>query len=255
LFLKKKRPIVTSKFDSSWNMYDNHLYPGGSCRLHMLRQRLGDEAFWSGVQLYVQRFAKKTVKTSDFQNCLEEVSGLNLSRFFDEWLYSKGYPALKGDYSYDLEKNRVQVVLSQTQVDTEIPLFGIDLDIQVITDSNETLTSTVHFDQDATVTTFIDLPKGQKPSQIAIDPDFNVLFSLDMSSVDRQVLIETAKNGRSIPNRIWAYSELIKSGTRPALKAVQELIKNEPFYGVRVECKIQTHSTRNMKLTIFLYRC
>lgn len=218
-------------------MFDRHLYPGGSWRLHMLRQLLGDEAFWSGVQLYVQRFAKKTVKTSDFQNCLEEVSGLNLSRFFDEWLYSKGYPKLKGEYGYDLQTNRVKVVLTQTQVCADVPLFGFDLDVEITTESKETFTSVVHFDQEATVTTFIDLPEGQKPGQIAIDPDFNVLFSLDMASVDREVLIETAKNGRSVPNRIWAYSELIKSGSRPALKAVQELIKNEPFYGVRVQGK------------------
>src|SRR5690606_29062523 len=28
-----KRPIVTRHFQSSWDMYDAHLYPGGACRL------------------------------------------------------------------------------------------------------------------------------------------------------------------------------------------------------------------------------
>lgn len=212
---------------------------GGSWRIHMLRQLLGEDAFWAGVQLYIQRFAKKTVKTSDFQNCLEEVSGINLTRFFDEWIHSKGYPKLKGEYGYDIEKNRVKIVLTQTQVDQEVPLFGFDLGVQVITDSKETFSSSVHFDENKTATAFIELPQGQKPSQIAIDPEFNVLFSLDMSSIDRDVLIETAKNGATVPTRIWAYLELIKSGTKTALKAVQELIKNEPFYGVRIECKLE----------------
>lgn len=35
------RPIVTKTYDSSWNMFDWHLYPGGAWRLHMLRCMLG----------------------------------------------------------------------------------------------------------------------------------------------------------------------------------------------------------------------
>lgn len=39
------RPIVTKEYESSWDMYDKHLYPGGSFRLHMLRNIIGDSAF------------------------------------------------------------------------------------------------------------------------------------------------------------------------------------------------------------------
>lgn len=35
------RPIVTRRFDSSWQLFDAHLYPGGAVRLHMLRRLLG----------------------------------------------------------------------------------------------------------------------------------------------------------------------------------------------------------------------
>ena len=87
------RPIVTRTYSSSWSMYDDHLvgrwvdgwlsgwvgrlssslpifcflihplthppthsqYPGGSCRLHMLRKLLGDEVFWRAVKVYVER--------------------------------------------------------------------------------------------------------------------------------------------------------------------------------------------------------
>ena len=44
-----KRAIVNRHFRSSWDMYDRHLYPGGACRLHMLRRELGDEVFWTAV--------------------------------------------------------------------------------------------------------------------------------------------------------------------------------------------------------------
>lgn len=68
------RPIATRTYNSSWAMYDNHLYPGGSCRLHMLRLLLGDATFWEAVRTYVARFARGLVETSDFRKVLEEVS-------------------------------------------------------------------------------------------------------------------------------------------------------------------------------------
>ena len=41
-----KRPLVTREYNSSWDLYDYHLYPGGAARIHTLRRTLGDEAFW-----------------------------------------------------------------------------------------------------------------------------------------------------------------------------------------------------------------
>jgi aminopeptidase N len=83
------RPLVTRKYESSWTMYDSHTYPGGCWRIHQLRRLLGDGVFWSGVQKYVRNFRDKVVETSDFRKVFENESGLNLTRFFDEWFYSK----------------------------------------------------------------------------------------------------------------------------------------------------------------------
>jgi hypothetical protein len=38
-----------------------------------------------------------------------------------------------------------------------------------------------------------------------------------------------------VSNRIWAGKELAKLGTRPALRALREALKVEPFWGVRVQ--------------------
>ncbi|RCH95179.1 hypothetical protein CU098_000313, partial [Rhizopus stolonifer] len=74
------------------------------------------------------------------------------------------------------------------------------------------------------------------PSQISIDPEGKVLFVIEMPSIDRDVLIGTAKDSDNLMDRIMAYGELVKSGSRPALKAVHEAILKEPFYGVRIQC-------------------
>ena len=70
-----KRAIVNRHFRSSWDMYDRHLYPGGACRLHMLRRELGDEVFWAAVQDYLKRFDGKVVETDDFRLVMEAAFG------------------------------------------------------------------------------------------------------------------------------------------------------------------------------------
>jgi len=97
------RPIVTKTYDCSWDMYDDHLYPGGARRLHMLRYGrvkfhslllgltlnnrgiLGEETFWAGVKEYLKLNAKSVVETDDFRKVLEKQSARNLTPFFDQW--------------------------------------------------------------------------------------------------------------------------------------------------------------------------
>ncbi|MBK7405293.1 MAG: M1 family metallopeptidase [Phycisphaerales bacterium] len=70
----------------------NNPYPRGACVLHMLRERLGDQAFWAGVRLYIDRYKFAAVETDDFRKCLEEASGDSLERFFAQWVYRAGAP-------------------------------------------------------------------------------------------------------------------------------------------------------------------
>ena len=78
------RPIVTKEYDHSWNLFDRHLYPGGSWRIHMLRKLVGDESFWAAINDYLTTHHKGLVETEDFKRALERHSGRNLAKFFDQ---------------------------------------------------------------------------------------------------------------------------------------------------------------------------
>ncbi|MFG0242498.1 MAG: M1 family metallopeptidase [Phycisphaerales bacterium JB054] len=81
-----------------WNTPDlnfmkpNNPYARGACVLHMLRERLGDEVFWRGMRLYLDRYKFDAVESDDLRRVLEEVSGESLERFFDQWVYRAGAP-------------------------------------------------------------------------------------------------------------------------------------------------------------------
>lgn len=233
-------------------MFDGHTYPGGAWRIHMLRKKLGDEAFWAGVKLYIDEFAKSTVQTSDFQRCLERASQLNLQRFFDEWVYSKGYPTFKGSFDHDLANGTARISMTQTQVSDSdnIPLFGLDLEIELTDDQGKVYNTTLTFDREATAMATIHLSsKDAQPKVLRVDPEMKLLYTLDMSAGE-SVLQHTATKAADVHSRVWAYNELVKLGTYPALSFVADHIVKEPFYGVRIQGKYDT--TRNERITLII---
>jgi len=62
---------------------------------HMLRNRIGDQAFWSGLQAAARNGLGKRYAWSDLQRHFEETSGTNLERFFQQWVQWTGAPQLR----------------------------------------------------------------------------------------------------------------------------------------------------------------
>ncbi|MEO7105530.1 MAG: M1 family aminopeptidase, partial [Rhodoferax sp.] len=58
----------------------------GAYVLFLLRAKLGEQAFWKGIQDYTHEFWGKSVATSDFKNVMERSSGQNLDGFFQQWV-------------------------------------------------------------------------------------------------------------------------------------------------------------------------
>ncbi len=65
------------------------VYDKGAYVLHLLREELGERAFWSGIRSYTRAYFGKSVTTPDFQRVMEESSGRKLTAFFDRWVYLK----------------------------------------------------------------------------------------------------------------------------------------------------------------------
>ena len=63
------------------------VYQKGAYVTHLLREEMGDEAFWKGLKDYTQKYWGKSVTTADFQKTMEKSSGKDLSAFFNKWIY------------------------------------------------------------------------------------------------------------------------------------------------------------------------
>jgi aminopeptidase N len=63
------------------------VYQKGAYVTHLLREEMGDAAFWKGLKNYTQKYWGKSVTTADFQKTMEKSSGKDLSAFFNKWVY------------------------------------------------------------------------------------------------------------------------------------------------------------------------
>jgi aminopeptidase N len=226
-----QRPIVTREFNQSWQMYDRHLYPGGAARLHMLRHEIGDEAFFEGVRTYVKRHAGGIVETDDFRRALEQASGRSLVRWFDQWILSPGYPAVKVTYAHDKDRGVATFTIEQTQVDEKKDKkpFAFSLDLRVVV-GGEAKLHRVEIDGAKHV---FDVPTAGVPELVEVDPLGRTVMKLEFepgAPITRRLLKEAA----TVVGRIRAARTLCTSGKRKNLEAVRDAYGEEAFWGARV---------------------
>ncbi|MHA1648308.1 MAG: M1 family aminopeptidase, partial [Promethearchaeota archaeon] len=230
---KYARPIVTNEYDSSWDMYDRHLYPGGAWRIHMLRNIVGEDVFWEAVSDYLNTYKGKIVETIDFQRKLEEHSGLSLEAFFEQWLYSPGYPKLKVSFSYDDKTHLGSLKVEQTQEDKKkkIGIFKFPLEVKYEIDGK--LVNQTFQIKEKEQTLYIRCDK--KPTQIVLDPDFITLFSLDFNPGTDMLINQLQSESNNIIDRIRAAGELAKEGKSSNLAAIKEAYNKETFWGIKIQ--------------------
>ena len=62
-------------------------YDKGAWVLHLLRQQMGDDAFWRGLRVYTKDNWGKQVTSRDFEKSMEAVTDMPLTGFFQTWVY------------------------------------------------------------------------------------------------------------------------------------------------------------------------
>ncbi|MFZ1400065.1 MAG: M1 family metallopeptidase [Candidatus Promineifilaceae bacterium] len=67
-------------------LFSFKIYFGGAVFVHELRQEMGDEAFFSGLQTYFATYGGGTASDDQFREVMEAAHGASLAAFFAEWL-------------------------------------------------------------------------------------------------------------------------------------------------------------------------
>jgi aminopeptidase N len=90
--------------DSWWNvviadpqrdtMFHNRVYSGGAMVLEFLREKMGDDAFFTLLRTWYEQHKYGNGSTEQFTALANQVARQDLGSFFQTWLHSPGKPAL-----------------------------------------------------------------------------------------------------------------------------------------------------------------
>ena len=222
-----QRAIVTRHYQSPFDLFDRHLYPGAALRLHLLRGILGDEDFFGGVSLYLERFGGREAETDDLRRCFEERSGLSLARFFDQFFRSPGgYPTIKA--SLVMEADSLTLRLEQEAIDPkEDEHFHFPLELSVAFEGRS-IEHTIAM-EGASHELSVRFDAADPPRMIRIDPHHRLFPRLDFDP-GRRLLENQASGASDLLGRLEATITLIRNYGTFGVEAAQRFIKTERQY-------------------------
>lgn len=96
------------------------VYNKGAAVLHMLRQLIGDEAFFAGLRQFYADNRFRKAGTDDLRKAMEASSRQDLNRFFERWIYDNVIPRLR--FSSGIEGQELIVRFDQSGDIFDIPV-------------------------------------------------------------------------------------------------------------------------------------
>ncbi len=147
---------------------------------HMLRQRIGDQAFWAGLRKIATERRHTQVGWDDFSQVFSTISGQDLQSFFDQWLTNTEGPqlALQDVELAESEKGwRVSGTLTQQ------PVYQLTIDLQLTTQT-ETLRKTLKLDATPQAFSF---ETTSRPLELQADPDVDLFRILAAGEIPATV--------------------------------------------------------------------
>jgi len=148
-------------------------YDKGVMVFHMLRRRLGEEAFWGGLRdLYRERLFQPSA-WDDLRRAFERRSGQPLSAFFDQWVQRRGAPRIRLEVAAE-EPGQGPGTVSGRVVQ-ERPFFSADFEL-VLETRDGRANKAVHLSEASSRFEFTGV---SEPRRMLIDPDHHTLRRLD----------------------------------------------------------------------------
>lgn len=202
----------TTSFGSLFNLI---VYDKAAWVLHMLRRIVGDDHFFTILKAYVSdpRWSYASVKTENFLEICETISGIDLETFFQQWLYYPYFP----EYAYSWKvtgrsAGHVNIELTVRQRQNTI-IYDMPLDIAFTFPSGEDTTLTVVNNRSDQLYTF---RFREEPEQMHFDPDNWILKQVEEfidAEFTSDVLIEEFypnpfNNEINIVVRNWFFNKL-----------------------------------------------
>ena len=219
-------PLIRYDYPEASHMFNGITYQKGGRILNMLRHFLGNELFKVGLQKYLKENAYGTAEADDLRIALEEVSGMDLSWFFNEWFYGAGHPILDISYEWNEKKKETQVIIKQEQ---KKQLFTLPIAIDIYEDNSVTREKVWLKKK---IDTF-NFKTNKRPKLVNVDAE----KALVSQKFDHKKLSEFAYQYEVAPLYLDRYEALEQAIKNPTDKIAQKILFSaleDDFYKIRL---------------------
>ena len=127
----ENKDLVRFKYSDKEDMFDAVSYNKGGRILKMLRDYIGDSAFYKAMNVYLTTNKFKAAEAHQLRLAFEEVTGKDLNWFFNQWYFGSGHPKLDITYSYDDAAKKANVKVRQTQTTGKVFTLPVAIDVYV----------------------------------------------------------------------------------------------------------------------------
>jgi aminopeptidase N len=201
-----ERPLAANQYRTAASMFDQHTYAKGTLVLHMLRRSLGDAAFFGGINHYLTKYQYKAVKTQDLRDALSEATGIDLTPFFDQWVFQAGHPKIDYTWTWDEHSREVILTVNQTQTASESKMaYHMNAKLGLITENRLTRIA-VQLDR---ASQQIHITQARRPSALVLDPDHDLLIEVPALHWRNEELPLILKFAASAEDREEAMKQMI----------------------------------------------
>jgi aminopeptidase N len=191
----------------------------------------------------LHRYGFKAVETADFIEVAEEIRGMDLGWFFEQWIYKPGHPVFEISKKWDKISGELSMSVNQVQ-DTinGTPVFKMPLTIGIYTRGADPVLKEVWLEKrDESFTWKLD----KEPDMVRFDVG-NILLKEWTYNKEADELIYQAENDDVI-GKIWAIEQLEKHFNGPLNKdltlLMERLIIEDDMWPVRVAALNCLHSS------------
>ena len=122
------KDLVRFHYADKEDVFDGVSYNKGGRILHMLRNYVGDDAFFKSLNNYLTTNKFKAGEAGLLRLAFEEVTGKDMNWFWNQWYYGSGHPLVKIDYNYETP-GKAMVIIEQTQKTGKVFRLPIAIDI------------------------------------------------------------------------------------------------------------------------------
>ncbi len=222
----ENKPLVRFYYNDKEEVFDAVSYNKGGAILQMLRNFVGDSAFFKGLNVFLTTYKYQPVEPQQLRLAFEQITGKDLNWFFNQWYYGSGHPNLNITYNYNNDARQAQVIVEQTQ-----PGKAFLLPVKIDVWSGNTPTGYSVWMKNK-IDTF-DFPAATKPSLINFDTDKMLVATKKETGKTLEEYLFQYRHAKNYIDRREAVNAALKSQAEVnAVEILREAL-NDPFPQLR----------------------